>query len=373
MKFTKKIIKGPFIILNIALVCAYLLTCLVPFLNAGIFWFVAIPGLAFPLMFFANLIFLMVWLLVRSRWVFLSLIAIVLSAQQLFAVFALHTEKPFTASKPANGLRVLQWNVSSWDEFSDHAKTGNSYRPAMFDEVKNSGSDICCFEEFMESRNTALFKPTIDAITKLGYPYHYYLPSYSELRYTELGMSIFSKYPIINTGLYDFGDVVSAQQLIYADIQFKNQIVRVFAIHLQSVRFGKKDYQSLEEIKHKDKTSLKQSASIIGKLRRAYYYRSQQAFVVRDFIDKSPYPVVLCGDFNDVPNSYTYFTIRGGLQDVFLKKGSGIGRTFRFISPTLRIDYILAGKKFKVEQYRRITVPYSDHYGIIGDISFDKQ
>ncbi|MEZ5028200.1 MAG: endonuclease/exonuclease/phosphatase family protein [Ferruginibacter sp.] len=90
-------------------------------------------------------------------------------------------------------------------------------------------------------------------------------------------------------------------------------------------------------------------------------------------IKQSPYPVIVCGDMNDVPNSYTYFTVKDDLQDAFLKKSGGLGRTFRYISPTLRIDYILADKKFEVENFSKIKVPYSDHYPILADIAFKEK
>ncbi|HJY22159.1 MAG TPA: hypothetical protein VJ279_04700, partial [Hanamia sp.] len=73
---------------------------------------------------------------------------------------------------------------------------------------------------------------------------------------------------------------------------------------------------------------------------------------------------------NDVPNSSTYFKIKDNYQDAFLKKGSFLGRTFRFISPTLRIDYILADKRFKVNQFQTIHVPYSDHYPVETDLQY---
>jgi endonuclease/exonuclease/phosphatase family metal-dependent hydrolase len=85
-------------------------------------------------------------------------------------------------------------------------------------------------------------------------------------------------------------------------------------------------------------------------------------------INQSPYPVILCADFNDVPNSYTYFTVRGNLQDAFLLKGSGIGRTFTAISPTLRIDYILASNELSILQFNRVTKKYSDHYMLVADL-----
>jgi endonuclease/exonuclease/phosphatase family metal-dependent hydrolase len=115
---------------------------------------------------------------------------------------------------------------------------------------------------------------------------------------------------------------------------------------------------------------LHDSKTLISKLRKGYKYRYSQAQIVRGQIEQSPYPVILTGDFNDVPNSNTYFTISKNMQDAFLKKGSFIGRTFRFISPTLRIDYILADKSFEVNQVRVIHVPYSDHYPVEADLQY---
>lgn len=371
MSLSKRIIKKLFITLNIFVAFIYLLICLTPFLNAGKFWFIAILGLIFPLLFVALLIFFAVWFIAWSRWSLISLIAMMLSWKQVAVAFSWHLQQPFTLTKPTGNLRVLQWNVSSLDELNKESKGGTSYRPMMFAEIKKYDADVLCFQEFFESRNRVMFDPTIPELEKMGYPYHYYVSGYSKLIYTEMGMIIFSKYPITNTGMYDFGDEESVQQLIYADIEFKGKMLRVFSIHLQSVRFGEREYESLDQIKHSEKSGLNDSKTIVSKLKRGYQFRSQQAEIVTDIVKKSPYPVVLCGDFNDVPNSYTYFTIKDNMQDAFLQKGSGIGRTFRFISPTLRIDYIFADKKFTVNQYHRLTVPYSDHYGIMADISIN--
>lgn len=370
MSLSKKIVHKLFITLNIFIVFIYLLACLVPYLNAGKFWFIAILGLVFPILALMVFIFMTGWLLFRSRWTLLSLIALLLSWQQLAVVFAWHTTQPFTLTKSPNNLRILSWNVSSWDELNKSVKGGKSYRALMLAEIKKSNADVLCFQEFFESRNIRLFAPTIIELQNMGYPYHYYLPSYSEIKDGELGMAIFSKYPITDTGFFDFGHDDDVQQLIYTDILVNNQTIRVFTIHLQSVRFGQQEYESLNKIKHSEKDGFKDSKTIVSKLKRGYKARSLQADIVNDYVKKSPYPVILTGDFNDVPNSYTYFTIKGNLQDAFLKKGSGIGRTFRFISPTLRIDFIFTDKKFTINQYHRITVPYSDHNGHIADIGF---
>ena len=100
--------------------------------------------------------------------------------------------------------------------------------------------------------------------------------------------------------------------------------------------------------------------------------RSLQANIIAQVLGDSPFPVLLCGDMNDVPNSYTYFTVRGDMQDAFLKKGFGIGRTFSALSPTLRIDYIFADDHFAVRQFNRVVKRYSDHYMLVSDLELKK-
>jgi endonuclease/exonuclease/phosphatase family metal-dependent hydrolase len=90
--------------------------------------------------------------------------------------------------------------------------------------------------------------------------------------------------------------------------------------------------------------------------------------MIASLLADSPYPVILAADLNDVPNSYTYFTVRGTLQDAFLQQGYGLGRTFRGLSPTLRIDYILADRRFAVQQFKRVKKDYSDHYMLVTDL-----
>ncbi|MBS1935054.1 MAG: endonuclease/exonuclease/phosphatase family protein, partial [Bacteroidetes bacterium] len=155
---------------------------------------------------------------------------------------------------------------------------------------------------------------------------------------------------------------------IAADINVNGDTIRVFTTHLQSVLFRSKDFRDLETIKNVDDSVLQASKSIVKKLRHAYSLRSGQADLVRGQLDKSPYPSIICGDFNDVPNSYTYFHIRGNKQDAFIKKGLGIGRTYVNLSPTLRIDYILADPEFSVLQCKRFNLPYSDHHPVVADL-----
>jgi endonuclease/exonuclease/phosphatase family metal-dependent hydrolase len=359
----RKLARRFFIFFNILLVLLYLLVCLVPFLNAGRFWFIAILGLVFPLLLVMVIICLLVWLIRRSGWVFLSLGALLISWQQLSVVFGMHIEKEFNIDKPDGTIRVLSWNVSRWDEGNKKMRGGVSFRNLMLDLVEIQNADVLCFQEFFESYDLKLFEANIPVLERMGYPYHYFFPT-SQIHQGTLhfGLCIFSRYPIIDSARFTNEAREHSEGLCYVDIKTQSQVVRIFTTHLESVGFGRYDYEELG--------SVKTSRNIAAKIRRGYQLRSIQAEMVRKEIESSPYPVIACGDIDDVPNSYAYFTVKGDLQDAFLKKGSGLGRTFRFISPTLRIDYIFADKRFKVRQYSRLKVPYSDHYPIIADLYF---
>ena len=369
----KKLIGISFIASNIIVVFFYLLACLVPFLNAGKHWFIALLGLIFPLLFFVVLGLCVYWLIRRSKWGFVYVAALLLSWQQIIVLFGYSTDKKFNVAKKSDTIRVLSWNLSSWGISNKLNVQKIGYKKQMLELIKNADADVLCFQEFLFSREANFNDSVFPELKEKGYQYGYFVKNkiigrvYKSALVT--GVAILSKLPITDTAQFEYSKDALAESLIYTDIQISNQKIRLFTTHLQSVRFEEYDYEALHKLKEANKPSATQSRAIIWKLRQAYKIRAKQAVLVNQKIKESPYPVIVCGDFNDVPNSYTYFTIKGDLQDAFLKKGNGLGRTFRFISPTLRIDYILADKKFDVLQYSEFKVPYSDHYPVVADFN----
>jgi endonuclease/exonuclease/phosphatase family metal-dependent hydrolase len=369
-KFTKRF----FIISNVIAVLFFLVACLAAYCNPVTYWLVAIFGVGFLFFTVIVVLFFIFWLLFRSRWAFLSLAAILLGWSQIHAWVAFNVFRSFYELKQEDSFRVLTWNVSRWDEMNKHVKGGTSNRLKMFEFIKSQNADILCFQEFFESRRPDLFDENIPYITnKLNYPYHYFASDHRPWNgIYEHGVAIFSRYPIRDTFRirYPGPDSLGGREsLIMATIDINGKNINVFTTHLQSFLFTGNDYHGLKTIKKADDTDSVVSASkgIISKFRRSYARRSLQADLVRSSLDSSKYPEIICGDFNDVPNSYTYSTIKGARQDAFVEKGFGLGRTFVFISPTLRIDYMLPAKIFEVLQYKKVKLPYSDHFPLISD------
>lgn len=359
------------VLINVFVLIAYLFVCMVPFVNTGTEWYFALPGLAFPLLLLALILFVFLWATLKSKWVWVSVIVIFIGVQQITAVFSFHLPQQFDLARKENTLRILHWNVESWDnDFGRIDWNKDSYMPEMMDLIKDQNADVLCFEEYADLKNVADSGSIVSVIKKFGFDYYLSAPTDTTSKRITKGVIIFSKYPIINSGIFSYGKHTQAEHLIFVDINNRKDTLRIFTTHLQSVRFEDKDYQSLYNLKKARDPGYHDSKDIVSKLRKGYIFRYEQAQMVKQKIAESPYPVVVTGDFNDVPNSNTYFTIKGKLQDAFLKKGYWIGRTFRFISPTLRIDYILADKKFKINQFRVIHVPYSDHYPIETDLAY---
>ena len=370
----KKIIRLLFIRANTVVVIFYLLACLVPFVDSGKAWFIAMLGLIFPLLFFALVGFLLYLLIIKSKWAFLCIVALPFGWQQVSVMFSFHFPDKFKDVKLPENIRVLTWNLSSWGE-TNRSKKMNNMR-AMVDLIKKTNADVLCFQEYIYIKDKSYQDSVIIALKENGYKYSYFAKTnYTRRIYRTTiltAVAVLSKYPITDTAQFYYSEDDFSEPLIYADIEINNQPIRIFTTHLQSVRFENNDFEALHKLKEPYKANVKQSRAMVGKLKYAYKGRAAQAEMLNKKIKESPYPVIVCGDFNDVPNSYTYFTVKGDLQDAFLRKGTGFGRTLRLISPTLRIDYILADKKLDVRQYGKIEVPYSDHYPILADFNFSK-
>ena len=363
-----------FVIATITAAGIFLLACLAAYCNPYRYWLIALMGVGFIFITAVMLGFLIFWILLRSRWALLPLVMLLIGWFQIRPLFSFHAFTQFSQQKEPGCFRVLTWNVSRWDEMNKQAKGGTSDRLKMFDFIKNQDADILCIQEFFESCKPELFDKNVPYITQvLGYPYHYFVADHFTPKGAyEHGIALFSRYPITDSFRLRYPGSETAhanESLIRATIDMNGKKINVFTTHLQSFLFTGNDYRGLRTIKKAgDKDSvLLAGKGIVKKFRNSYQYRSIQADIVREKLDSSRFPEIMCGDFNDVPNSYTYFTIKGDRQDAYVEKGFGLGRTYVFISPTLRIDYILADAGLQVTQCKKVKLPYSDHFPVIAD------
>jgi len=380
MKFTRHL----FLLLNSLAVLLFLLACANSFLHPGRWWLISLLGLAFPYLLVLVIVFLLVALFMRlfRRWSLLSLAALLIGWSNIRHCLAMHPGTSYREDRQTMGsgqsgttLRILTWNVRSFDDFVTRKRPPVRSRIQMLEFIGRQQADVLCLQEFYEPLTRHGLESNITYIqSQLHYPYYYFSRDYTHPGLYAAGVIIFSRFPIVDSSLHIFqrpNGLRTTESLISADILAGEDTIRVFTTHLQSVLFGSKEYRDLEIIKNVDDSIVDASRSIVRKLRDAFRHRADQAGEVRARLDSCPHPACITGDFNDVPNSYTYSTIRGNWQDAWLQRGFGIGRTFKNISPTLRIDYILASPEWSVVQCRKIITPWSDHNPVEADLQLN--
>lgn len=360
-----------FIITNIILVVFFLFSCLAPEFSPQKWWFLSILGLGFPVLLLLNLLCIAGWLIImRPRYALLSGIAVLFSIKSILVFFAFRGGSGFDYKKQPGTLRVASWNVARFIELKRNNNPGSRKRLEMFELIRQQDADVLCLQEFHTSTDSSYYN-NIAPVQALGYPYYYF--SFDEDGDHHYYSSIiFSRVPFIDTGRVRYPRPTLPDVLMYADVKLGDDTVRVYTTHLQSNQLGKFDYDRISKIKSGDDSMVANSKTILGKIRKGFARRSIQADVVKEVMSISPHPALLCADLNDVPNSYAYARVRGDMQDAFLKKGFGIGRTFAGLSPTLRIDYVFADEHFRVKQFNRLVKYMSDHFMLVADVELRK-
>jgi endonuclease/exonuclease/phosphatase family metal-dependent hydrolase len=372
---TKKV----FILTNVFVAALFLLGCYAQWIFTKELWFVGLFTLATFYLLIVLFLFFIFWLFAKSKWSLLFFVIVIAGWKHITKIIQLRTSTEFSLIKQQQAVRIMSWNVAQFDILN--YKKDPSIHNNMIDLINHYQPDIACFQEMVAGDSVIdlnnnyyrkfSFYSIVDFEISLHFADEYYSYNWKEnyLNSQHFGIIIFSKYPIVNrhtitTYPNDYNSIFQ-----YVDIVKGADTLRVFNIHLQSLKFSNDNLKYIDNPSMQSETDIENSKSIISKFKRGFLRRQLQADRIKEEIDKSPYPVIVCGDFNDVPNSYAYETIGRGLQNAFEKKGAGLGRTFSGIAPTLRIDNIFVDQQYQVNQFVRISKKLSDHFPIITDIT----
>ncbi len=343
---------------------SYLFSSAIPLMQGVNFWLLSFLALAFPYSFLLQFLIGIVWLFVHKKRALFVFLILVPGLQQITSVFSFKFSSIENSATEPNVIRILSWNVSRWDERNKKKRGGVSFRPLMLDYIKIQNADILCFQEFFECIAPEYFEENIPEIKKMGYPYVYFTPS-SKLfeNKFQYGLCIFSRFPITDSGFMNPVPGIHSEGISFADIALENSTIRIFNSHLESPGLTKNDFNN-------DGTA-KVSGTTVAKIKNAYDLRYKQAEYLNNAVKESPYPVVLCLDMNDVPTSNIYYKVRNNLCDAFLEKGTGIGKTYRFLSPFMRIDYLFTDPSLSLLTAEIGQCTYSDHFPVL--VSFSEK
>ncbi len=338
-------------IINVFVAGFLFLVYLAPFVPPDVFWPLSFFGLSYPFLLLLNIFFLIFWLIQRSRNFLLSCLIILLGIGQLnsFVQF-----KGYRKDK-GNGIKILSYNVNYFS-YNRKNKVFNSDNLVKY--LKNSSADIICLQEVSLSKSGKLSANGLREV----------LPN---IKYYQLAHSVwfggpvtFSRYPVINFGEIRFAN--TSNMVLFSDIKInESQTIRIYNCHFQSFQIRPDDYTIIETpTSGSNRLKMREIFELSHKLITAFSTRALQARTVAKHIKSSPYPVVICGDFNDTPWSYTYHTIKDNLKDSFIESGFGISNSYNGKLPSFRIDYLLHSSSYRSYNYKRDRVPYSDHFPI---------
>lgn len=353
--FVERLMRFLNILTILALTCAYAGGSISP----ATFWPLAFAAMAYPLILVAIVVFIIYWLLKRRWFLFLNLALLLLKPNLISGTFGV-----FADSKDDDGISVMSYNVRLFDKYNWNSEANS--RDKIISLLNEQDADIICVQEYYDKNNKVLKQLSENKKRNI------HLRNYFAQRdnKNDFGIATITKFPIVDEGPIVLENSRSALA-IYTDLKISDDTVRVFNFHLQSIHLGDDGYAILDDlIEDQELDELSDSKLLAGRLKSGFARRAEQAEKIAQYIEKSPYPVIVCGDFNDVPSSYTYQTISEGLEDSFAESGKGFGATYVRV-PFFRIDNILFSSEFEASDHVTFDdKPYSDHYAVKTKLSF---
>lgn len=342
---------------NILFIIITLLAYLSPLLNpASIFWPISLLGLIYPILVMGNLLFILYWLNKR-KWYFLFSVGCLLVGWS----FLTRNVAFYNSTSDKEAIQIMTFNTENTRKFRTakskvgHDKFNNQEFITFLEECN---IDIAVFQEF-GTLNVSR-KRMKSNFMEAGY--HSYRPQNHSIQ-------IISKYPIGRTG--EFAFVNGSNGCVFADLEIEGKIVRLYGLHLRSNQITGLADKVAEEGNFRERETWQKVRNMFANYKNAAKIRAEQVEEIREHMELCPHPIVVCGDFNDVPQSFAYNQLAKGLKDSFQERGRGIGTTFSGSLPFLRIDYILVSPHLEVVHQRtERSSRYSDHYPVIAEVKW---
>tara|TARA_R110002072_G_scaffold39108_10_gene112653 strand:+ start:112 stop:1200 length:1089 start_codon:yes stop_codon:yes gene_type:complete len=353
----RSLINGLIYSLNILAALGLLASYLAFYVPPNTISIFAFFALAYPILLGLNILFTIYWALRLKIKFILSALVIIIGLGHFKKLYKFKDSSSLISN--TDKLKLMSYNVRMFNSYQWIPEEGISEK--IKSEVISESPDILMIQEYYKGGITPDF----------GFKYSFVKPTNISGNY---GLSIFSNYPIVNTGALELRDLGANQasynnQFIFADIDWNGRTIRTINIHLASIGLETSDYQRLQNPNEGSQEEIKDGfLKIVKQLDRAFKKRAEQIIALKRAINSSPYPVIVCGDFNDTPQSYTYHQVDLLLEDSFVQEGEGFGKTYARGPIPFRIDYIFHSDEFKTHSFKVGEKKLSDHFPVIAEI-----
>jgi endonuclease/exonuclease/phosphatase family metal-dependent hydrolase len=319
-------------------------------------------ALVYPLLLFINLFLVLFWLLVKDFRFLLSLVVILAGFHHLRTNFSFHRN---TDNSPKRALKVISYNVQGFAE-KNTARFKPEIKNGILTFLVSQKPSILCLQEY-SGKNSDLFRRKSGGNT-------YFHTYYTQKGSKNTGLLIVARHPLNHPHYMKFAGYRTFG--IFSDLVAGRDTLRIINVHLASISLKQDDLDLLSAPSSApwEKGNVgNHFLNIYRKLQKAFRLREKQINFVVKTIQSSPFPVILCGDFNDTPSSNAYHRIAGMLQDAFVEKGHGMSTTYAGPLPFLRIDYLFAEKPFQILSYQKYSIQLSDHFPVGMEVSLPER
>tara|TARA_B100000809_G_scaffold266900_1_gene332715 strand:+ start:860 stop:1876 length:1017 start_codon:yes stop_codon:yes gene_type:complete len=312
---------------------------IIPYISPKQIATVSVLSLGFPLLLIVNTLFLLYWLLKFKKQFLLSFIVILIGYQHVYSFIKFTEEKIFLN----DDIKIMSYNVRLLNQYKWSGDKEIELK--IHDFIAQKDPDVISFQEFPKKGKQIK-----------NYKYQYIKHNNK----SSIGLTILSKYEIIKKGSLNF--VNSGNNAVFADIVIRQDTIRFYNIHLQSLQIEKKE-MNFDEYDAKE---------LLFKFKKYFRIQATQVEQLLAHERKCTYKTILMGDFNNTAFSWVYKQIKNNKKDAFIEAGAGFGKSFDYIFP-FRIDYILTDPEIKIHNFKTYNnLKYSDHYPIIARINLSK-
>lgn len=304
--------------------------------------FAAYVALSKPILVVVNTILFIYWLIRLRYWLWIPLTGLIVNYEYITSMYQIYNPTKYANE---NRLKVVTYNVHSFG----NEITGFSAKE--FAEMMNKEeTDVLCFQEYRG--NGDFTEQDLQNTYAKIFPYSF-IPE-------GLSQAIYSRYPIRQSQTIEFPNTNNGA--IWADLDVKGMTIRIINVHMQTTSFDRMRSKAAQARGEQDEEQ--ERGIYLGysdNFRENTVRRAEQAEQISSLINATEYPLIVCGDFNDPPGTFTYETLKNGLKDGFQTAGEGYGATYRGFHHLLRIDYLFHSTLLEGIKYKVIPYDMSDH------------
>lgn len=347
---------------NVVVALLLLFSAYSPHLNPQTSPIGACAGLFFPIFLAFNLLFLLFWLVVYRRYALFPLLVLLVCWKSVQTYCPINW---FDDPAPEESIKFLSYNTRAFSEMKPHTKEKPN---AVLEYLQNSDADIICLQEYIHGGK--LKKKDIDYALR-DYRYKHYYSLENGLN----GLGCYSRYPILSAKPINYKSNLNGSIAYY--IKVKDDTLVVFNNHLESNKILESDVETYHQMvddpnRENVSSGLKK---LLKKLAKATTIRSEQTDMLTENLQTlKGKKIILCGDLNDSPISYTHHQLNKELKDAFVESGNGIGVSYNKNRFYFRIDHIFFSENLSVYDCKvDNTITASDHYPISCYISLKKE